>query len=135
MKRLIFIAILLAQFFWFANNAIAEEPNDHSFESRLSLYSAVCNTSLVGRQAEMTDEHFILAKDDFHKLLLLAEPLSKTSLVGRQGQVFDRLVTASWNDQERLLKVSELLSHSKLIGRQNQVLERLEQLEAGKTGQ
>jgi hypothetical protein len=69
MNRKTILAITLAQFFWLTNIAIAETPNEDSFDSKLSLYTAVCNTSLIGRQAEMTDELLIMAKDDFHKLL------------------------------------------------------------------
>jgi len=83
MSRITILAITLVQFFWLTNIAIAETPNEQSFDSKLNLYTTVCNTSLIGRQAEMTDELYGMAKGDFHKLLLLADPLSRTTLSGR----------------------------------------------------
>ena len=125
MNRKTILAITLVQFFWLTNIAIAETPNEDSFDSKLSLYTAVCNTSLIGRQAEMTDKLLIMAKDDFHKWLLLAGPLSRTTLVGRQAQVFDELISASWEDLRNLLLVAEPLSYTTLTGRQAQVFDKL----------
>ena len=70
MNRKSILAITLAQFLWITNVAVAITQNEDNFDSKLSLYEAVCNTSLIGRQAQMTDELLAIA-DDFNKLLLL----------------------------------------------------------------